>query len=125
MRRLPPVFAAVVCAVALLVQGSPMGGQTQQPDSTQQQNPNGNARDLKPVHPPESTAPTPTGVVPQSYALVVGIAHYANLPASAQLRYPDRDAESIYTTLISQQGGEFPANHVHMLTNEQATQANI
>jgi tetratricopeptide (TPR) repeat protein len=100
-------------------------GQAQQPDSTQQQNPNGNARDLKPVHPPEATTPTPTGVVPQSYALVIGIAHYANLPASAQLRYPDRDAQSIFTTLISQQGGEFPANHVHMLTNEQATQTNI
>ncbi len=125
MRRLPPVVAAVVCGTAFLVQGSPMRGQTQQPDSTQQQNPNGNTRDLKPVHPPETTAPTPTGVVPQSYALVVGIAHYANLPASAQLRYPDRDAQSIYTTLISQQGGEFPANHVHMLTNDQATQANI
>ena len=53
------------------------------------------------------------------------IAHYQNLPKSAQLQYPDRDAESIYTTLISEQGGQFPANHVHVLTNAQATQANI
>ena len=93
----------------------------QQAPSADQQN---GSRDLKPVHPNEKQAPL-TGAVPQSYALVVGIAHYANLPASAQLRYPDRDAESIYTTLISQQGGEFPANHVHMLTDAEATQSNI
>ena len=93
----------------------------QQAPSADQQN---SSRDLKPVHPNEKQAPL-TGAVPQSYALVVGIAHYANLPASAQLRYPDRDAESIYTTLISQQGGEFPANHVHMLTDAEATQSNI
>ena len=93
----------------------------EQAPSADQQN---GSRDLKPVHPSEKQAPL-TGAVPQSYALVVGIAHYANLPASAQLRYPDRDAESIYTTLISQQGGEFPANHVHMLTDAGATQSNI
>ena len=83
------------------------------------------ARDLKPVHPEDKAKPIVPGVVPQSYALVVGIAHYENLPASAQLQYPGRDAQSIYTTLISQQGGEFPANHVHMLTDSQATLANV
>ena len=57
--------------------------------------------------------------------LVIGITHYANLPASKQLRYPDRDAQSIYTTLISEQGGQFPTNHVRVLTDAQATQANI
>ncbi|HEY1985561.1 MAG TPA: tetratricopeptide repeat protein [Terracidiphilus sp.] len=77
------------------------------------------------MRPAEPTGSVPSNTAPQSYALVVGIAHYANLPDSAQLRYPDRDAESIYTTLISQQGGEFPANHVHMLTGTQATQASI
>jgi uncharacterized caspase-like protein/tetratricopeptide (TPR) repeat protein len=87
--------------------------------------PNTDSRDLKPVHPSDETKSSPTGVVPQSYALVIGIAHYLNLPASAQLHYPDRDAQSIYTTLISQQGGQFPANHVHVLTDEQATNANI
>jgi tetratricopeptide (TPR) repeat protein len=83
-----------------------------------------NTRDLKPVHPDENK-PSAQTVVPQSYALVIGIAQYANLPASAQLRYPDRDAQAIYTTLISEQGGEFPANHVHMLTDSEATLANI
>lgn len=83
------------------------------------------ARDLKPVHPGENAKPIVPGAVPQSYALVVGIAHYENLPATAQLQYPNRDAQSIYTTLISEQGGEFPASHVHMLTDSQATLANV
>src|SRR5271154_5109660 len=38
--------------------------------------------------------------IPRSYALVVGISKYKNLPAEAQLESPDRDAESIYTVLI-------------------------
>jgi tetratricopeptide (TPR) repeat protein len=87
----------------------------QQPDAT---------RDLKPVRPPETAEPGTTAV-PNSYALIIGIAHYANLPASAELKYPDRDAQSIYTTLISQQGGDFPAEHVRMLTDAQATRSNI
>lgn len=110
--------AVVLMLTAISARAQDTSPQTPPPD---QQN---NSRDLKPVHPNEKQGPV-SGAVPQSYALVVGIAHYANLPASAQLRYPDRDAESIYTTLISQQGGEFPANHVHMLTDAEATQSNI
>ena len=90
-----------------------------------QQPPDQGTRDLKPVRPPENSGSVPSSAVQQSYALVIGIAHYQNLPDSAQLRYPDRDAESIYTTLISEQGGQFPANHVHMLTGAQATRSNI
>ena len=41
------------------------------------------------------------------------------------MRYPERDAQSIYTTLISEEGGRFSANHVHMLTGTQANKANI
>ncbi len=77
----------------------------------------------------KSEAPRKAGKVtvniPQSYALVIGIAHYKNLPASEQLKYPDRDAESIYTVLISPEGGQFPPDHVHKLINSQATLANI
>jgi tetratricopeptide (TPR) repeat protein len=108
-------------AAALLLVSVPLIAQTQ---TTPAQNPNENARDLKPVHSSENSASS-LSAVPESYALVIGIAHYANLPESAQLQYPDRDAQSIYTTLISQQGGEFPANHVHVLTGAQATRANI
>jgi tetratricopeptide (TPR) repeat protein len=63
--------------------------------------------------------------IPRSYALVVGISKYENLPAEAQLEYPDRDAESVYTVLISAEGGQFPAENVHKLINENATAANI
>ena len=110
--------AACLCLCSFLNSQSPAPSQ-------QSTNPGTNARDLKPVHPPENVSPSQTNLVPQSYALVIGIAHYQNLPESAQLRYPDRDAESLYTTLISKQGGEFPADHVHMLTGTQASKANI
>jgi uncharacterized caspase-like protein/tetratricopeptide (TPR) repeat protein len=87
--------------------------------------PNADSRDLKHVHPAESTTPQTTGAVPNSYALVIGISHYQNLPASAQLNYPEVDAKSIYSTLISAQGGQFPAEHVHLLNGSQATRADI
>ena len=63
--------------------------------------------------------------IPRSYALVIGISHYEKLPASAQLAYPDRDAEDMYAALISPDGGQFPAENVHKLINERATAANI
>jgi tetratricopeptide (TPR) repeat protein/uncharacterized caspase-like protein len=83
------------------------------------------ARDLKPVHP--TTDGVPGGVVdiPRSYALVIGVSHYLNLPASAQLLYPGRDADEIYSTLISPEGGQFPAENVHKLVNEQVTLTNL
>lgn len=116
-------FAASVLCSALLftVHAKAQVPPSQQAPATSDTN----TRDLKPVHPPDENKSSPLNVVPQSYALVIGIAHYANLPASAQLHYPDRDAQAIFTTLISEQGGEFPANHVHMLTDSQATLANI
>lgn len=116
----PSVGYAWLVAALLLV-STPLVAQT---PPTPSQDTNSGARDLKPVHPPEESASSLTAV-PEGYALVIGISHYANLPDSAQLQYPDRDAQSVYTTLISQQGGEFPANHVHVLTGAQATQANI
>ena len=63
--------------------------------------------------------------VPRSYALVVGISQYKNLPAAGQLQFPERDAESIYTVLISPEGGQFPAQNVRKLIGAQATLANI
>jgi uncharacterized caspase-like protein/tetratricopeptide (TPR) repeat protein len=96
--------------------------QTAPPATTVQ--PGDSTRDLKPVRPDLPVTGTTTSV-PRSYALVIGIAHYQSLPASAQLKYPDRDAEAIYTTLISQEGGDFPAEHVHVLTDSQATLANV
>ena len=63
--------------------------------------------------------------IPRSYALVIGISHYENLPAQAQLKYPERDADSVYTALISRQGGQFPPENVHVLKGADATLKNI
>lgn len=62
-------------------------GQTVAPDS----------RDLKPIQTKQSVAVT----IPRSYALVVGISAYKNLPKSAELEFPNRDAEDIYAALIT------------------------
>jgi tetratricopeptide (TPR) repeat protein len=87
-------------------------------DSAQQ------SRDLTHVKEGPPVAPA-APVIPHSYALVIGVARYAHLPAKAQLQFPDRDAEAIYTTLISAEGGNFPAENVHKLINEQATLKNL
>jgi tetratricopeptide (TPR) repeat protein len=63
--------------------------------------------------------------IPRGYALVIGIATYKNLPAKFQLRYPERDAEAIYSVLISPEGGNFRAENVHRLIGPQATLANV
>ena len=63
--------------------------------------------------------------VPRSYALVVGISKYKNLPPDGQLQFPERDAESVYTVLISAEGGQFPAENVHKLIGAQATLSNL
>jgi tetratricopeptide (TPR) repeat protein len=84
-------------------------------------------RDLKfeseVARPPESeTAPV---AIPRSYALVIGIANYANLPGTAQLQFSERDAEAIYSILISPEGGNFRAENVRKLVGPRATLANI
>lgn len=63
--------------------------------------------------------------IPRSYALVIGISHYEKLPPQAQLEFPVRDADDIYSTLISAEGGQFPFENVHRLLGPQATLANI
>ena len=79
---------------------------------------------------PGSTKPEPpasaplTGVrIPRSYALVIGISQYKNLAPEHQLRYAERDAQSIYSILISPEGGNFPAENVRRLEGPNATGA--
>jgi tetratricopeptide (TPR) repeat protein/uncharacterized caspase-like protein len=88
-----------------------------------------NERDLvidrpKTVTPPTTNVPAPV-TVPRSYALVIGISKYKNLPPEGQLDFPERDAASIFTVLISPEGGQFPVQNVHRLIGAQATLANI
>jgi tetratricopeptide (TPR) repeat protein len=80
-------------------------------------------RDLK-VETVEPTAPALFNI-PRSYALIVGISNYKNLSAEQQLRYAERDAQAMFTILISPEGGNFKVENVHVLTNEKATLANL
>lgn len=63
--------------------------------------------------------------IPRSYAVVVGIAAYKNLPENQQLRYSERDAEAMYSILISPEGGNFRAENVHKLVGDKATLASV
>jgi tetratricopeptide (TPR) repeat protein len=74
--------------------------------------------------PPDPAKPVSTAI-PRSYALIIGIAQYQNLPAEAQLRYSERDAEAIYSILISPEGGNFRAENVHRLVGPRATLASV
>lgn len=78
-------------------------------------------RDLK--FEADPTAPAAPVAIPRSYALVVGIAKYPKLLPSAQLLYSERDADEIYATLISPEGGNF--QNVRRLVGPKATLANI
>lgn len=80
------------------------------------------ARDLKYE---EDKPAAPPVAIPRSYALVVGISNYKNLPAKAQLDFPERDAQSVYSILISPEGGNFRAENVHRLIGAKATLAGI
>src|SRR5262249_20964788 len=62
-------------------------------------------RDLK-IEKVEDTVPAAPGFsIPRSFAVIAGISRYKNLPANLQLQYAERDAQSIYTILISPEGG--------------------
>lgn len=80
-------------------------------------------RDLKYEESGDEKAPSVA--IPRSYALVVGIAKYQKLPDKAQLDFPERDAEAIYSILISPEGGNFRAENVHRLIGAKATLANL
>jgi len=74
----------------------------------------------------ETAAPQTSKVsIPRSYAVVIGIANYVKLPDSAQLKFSERDAEAIYSILISPEGGNFKAENVRKLIGPKATLANI
>jgi hypothetical protein len=89
-----------------------------QPKAAQQSK----SRDLR--YEEDRPAVTPASI-PRGYALIVGVAGYKNLPATAQLEYSERDADAIYSVLISPEGGNFRAENVHRLTGAKATLANL
>jgi tetratricopeptide (TPR) repeat protein len=92
------------------------------------QTPQQTGRDLKieRIEPAETAAPAVKPVtVPRSYAVIVGISRYKNIGENLQLQFSERDAQAIYTILISPEGGNFKAENVHMLLGEKATLADL
>ena len=55
----------------------------------------------------------------------MGISSYQHLPSGAQLRFAHRDAARFSTFLRSTAGGAVPGDHIRVLTNEQATLAQV
>ncbi len=91
----------------------------------QQPPPSGQKRDLKVERldgGPTATTPAPK-TPPRSYAVVIGISRYPKLAEKFQLRFPERDAQSMNTILISPEGGSFKAENVKVLSGAQATLA--
>jgi tetratricopeptide (TPR) repeat protein len=91
--------------------------QTQPPPAKQQQ------RDLKIEKIDEPTLPA--NAPAHSYAVIIGVSKYPNLPADRQLQFTERDAQSIYTALISPEGGNFKVENIKVLTGAKATLASV
>ena len=68
---------------------------------------------------------TPANAPAHSYAVIVGVSKYPKLEGKFQLSFPERDAQSIYTALISPEGGNFKAENIKFLTGPKATLAGI
>src|SRR5436853_6441929 len=77
-------------------------------------------RDLLVQQIEEESAPAKHNI-PTGYAVVIGISRYRNLGKDQQLRFAEQDARAIKTVLISEEGGNFKIDNVHVLLNEQAT----
>ncbi len=108
-------------AAAAAVSGIMLWGQAQKKETRTQQ------RDLK-FETLEETIDAPKAgnvAVPRSYALVVGVSQYPKLKKDQQLQFTERDADSVYSILISREGGNFRAENVRKLTGAKATLANI
>jgi uncharacterized caspase-like protein len=74
---------------------------------------------------PEASAPPISpGPVQQKWALVIGIGHFTDSEIP-QLNYTTADATAFADALKDPSIGEFPANNVHLLTDQQATTKNI
>lgn len=88
--------------------------------------PNQQKRDLRVEKIEPETTPGPKGPsIPRSYAVIIGISRYAHIPEKLQLQFAERDAHSIYSALISPEGGRFKAENVMMLTGSKATLAGM
>jgi tetratricopeptide (TPR) repeat protein len=113
-----------ICAFLLLISAFPSTGRAQQPAQNGGQR--GQAeRDLRFEGTPANAPSADALKIPRGYAVVIGVSKYQHLTDAQQLLFAERDAESIYSVLISPEGGNFRAENVHKLIGSKATLANI
>lgn len=62
--------------------------------------------------------------VPRGWAVVIGISTYKNLP-NDNLAYAEKDAENVYSALISKEAGNIDYGNVKKLIGPEATLANV
>jgi uncharacterized caspase-like protein len=74
--------------------------------------------------PATTAAGANSGPPGQRWALVVGIGNFTD-PHIQQLKYTASDAQSFMDALLDPKIGNFPADHVRSLLNDQATTVNI
>ena len=115
------VHVAVIAALAVVA--APTIGSGQAAQRPTDQNPIGTLN-LRPGEVDAEPSVRPQAV-PRGYALVIGVGNYPNLRDDQQLPFAGSDAREMYRVLISQEGGAFPAENVRVLTDEQASLANI
>src|SRR5690242_20065634 len=80
------------------------------------------ARDLR-IEP--LAVPNPLRDRGTRWALVVGVSSYEHLPPAAQLHFAHRDAADFAAFLRSFEGGALPGDHIRLLTNQEATLAQV
>ena len=64
-------------------------------------------------------------IIPRGYAVVIGISTYKNLAPASNLLFAEKDAENLYTALISKEAGNMEFENVRKLIGPQATLQNI
>jgi tetratricopeptide (TPR) repeat protein len=62
---------------------------------------------------------------PRGYAVVIGISTYKNLAPAQNLAFAEKDAENLYSALISKEAGNIEFENVKKLIGPQATLENI
>lgn len=69
---------------------------------------------------------TPEKTAIERFAVVVGVSRYADSANGlSNLKYADRDAQSVRDFLVSPDGGSFPKDNIRLLLNEEATSQNV
>lgn len=63
--------------------------------------------------------------VPRGYAIVIGISDYKNLKASDRLPFAEKDAQNIYSALISKEAGNIEFENIVKLLGRDATLENL